>query len=72
MHTNYRLFVLTESDAVMVNLSAGQHGDQPPSFCLVTLVNRFLSLMYRYLPLAIRVLLLHDRDRSCGESDDGQ
>ena len=25
MHTNYRLFVLTESDAVMVILSAGQH-----------------------------------------------
>ena len=25
MHTNYRLFVLTESDAVMLILSAGQH-----------------------------------------------
>jgi len=24
MHTNYRLFVLTESDAVMLILSAGQ------------------------------------------------
>lgn len=25
MHTNYRLFVLTESDAVILILSAGQH-----------------------------------------------
>jgi hypothetical protein len=25
MHTNYRLFVLIESDAVMLILSAGQH-----------------------------------------------
>ena len=27
MHTNYRLFVLIESDAVMLILSAGQHVD---------------------------------------------
>ena len=25
MHTNYRLFVLTESDALILILSAGQH-----------------------------------------------
>ncbi len=39
MHTNYRLFVLTESDAVMVILSAGQQSsaaeDAPGNPCLL-------------------------------------
>ena len=39
MHTNYRLFVLIESDAVMLILSAGQQegigrgDDRPASMC---------------------------------------